>query len=492
MIALLGAMNPQTRERTKTADTITAWLLDRVDASRGVGANTFSLHPAILQKYRENSDTYRNTLRVTTCVCDFAVISTIADSMDDDPHSRPSFKKPLPKPAPLKNVETETHVAVLARLVPFVDRMVYHCDGGAWHTTTELAHLCSVADGVEITERDIANVMTKTQKILRGLGAKTIFQTGRAGVTVCADWRAILASVRNRLDRVASLDWQGSTPRHDEHPLKSFTPVGLAILAYLDAQPTRSASITELAQFTDKHPATVRAAVDRMTVQLETRVIGTEIGQKIDEDTGEIQPVAIPKTLRPIVETGQNPQDRRETLITLPLDWKKRINECRQYLCTDGLNHRRNLHYAHERIARLRKILETARNPATIEAIERILAGAQKVLDWGTGKLANLHNELDRVESQIGVVDAPETPTQQPAPVVEQPKPKQQPTPRTAAETAANRGKPKPQPAPATGKHAGANKRVPQPLGTAAVIVERLHLGHLADPKFGTIEKITI
>lgn len=497
-VSLRGLRNRETKEITLEADTLINWLIQRVQAGDGIDANVYALHPAVMDEYQKRSSDYlRDTAKKQShseahsvnflCDCFFAVSRTIAGDMDHDAMSRPSFKKKISKPAALKNLASERHTDVLDRLVPLASRMIYHCDD-AWHTTSALAALCSTPEGDPVDETDIAAAMTRIAKILRTVGAVNIFQTGRDGVTLRADWPTTLANARDSLERLANLDWIGSVAQEDEYKLKSFSPVGLAIIAFLEAQPTKTACISDLAAFTDKHGATISAAVDRMTVQVSLRHVRTCVGEIIDEQTERRERIYEMIPLQPILLVGKNPADLRQTLVTLPDDWRARVSAATPHLCTDGINRRRNLRYAHERITRLEKILDTARNPVTIEQIQKILAGARRVVDWGEGRLRNLHADLDRVESEIGVIDEPEPeqPAAAPAAPVETPAQHRpmRPAPAYAPVESA--------PAPVKSKPTIRQPAVGLNQRTATKVIERVHFGHMSDPKFGTVERLEV
>lgn len=211
----------------------------------------------------------------------------------------------------------------------------------------------------------------------------------------------------SRQSRLAGLDHLLNVAV-DDSLLKSFTPIGLRIIAELEGRPGACASLGDLADSLDKHPSTISAAVKRMGETLERN------------------------QLEPVLLVAQDENDARRKLVVLSTDWRQRVSAARPKLMTDGINRARNLYYAQERILRLKAILRQARNPEIREMCERIIEGAKRVQAFNEGRLEQLHQAIDAAE--VVIQDA------------------------TPAED--------------------------------LPIIQRLWLGDIHDPKFGTVEEI--
>lgn len=158
---------------------------------------------------------------------------------------------------------------------------------------------------------------------------------------------------------------------------KSFSNIGLRIVAYLDASPTKSATVADLAEALGKHPQTIRATLHRMTDAL-----------RIHDCEGVLE-------LSTLASAG-NP-----TLATLPEDWRERLDRARPNLASYGKHEARLQAVAARRLMRLATIYRMARREDTKEMIAGIMDRQRAVMAYGEGDLPRLDRLLSRVESHI-------------------------------------------------------------------------------------------
>ena len=222
---------------------------------------------------------------------------------------------------------------------------------------------------------------------------------------------------------------------------KSFSNIGLRIVAYLDASPTKSATVADLAEALGKHPKTIRTTLHRMTDAL-----------RIHDCEGVLE-------LSTLASAG-NP-----TLATLPEDWRERLDRARPNLASYGKHEARLQAVAARRLMRLATIYRMARREDTKEMIAGIMDRQRAVMAYGEGDLPRLDRLLSRVESHI-IESEPEV-------VAEL---------ATIARTA-----------PEAPEWIQATWRDEQDYAIpASRLIERVHLGHVFDDKFSERELITV
>ncbi len=214
---------------------------------------------------------------------------------------------------------------------------------------------------------------------------------------------------------------------------KSFSTVGLRIIAALVDCPA-GLNISQLSALLDKHEETIGVAVKRMTTGIALY---------------NCEPIVI------VTETITS--EGKSKVITLPEDWRERVNAARPYLATNGINESRKRHHALERIQRIAIIRQKTSNPATLEHLDKIERGARAMLaalNCDFAALDELLNRADYIPDEASPADTPRKP------------------PATAPE-------------PPSWLRAAWDDEYSEDYTGEVATVERLYLGHISEETFG-------
>lgn len=373
--AMNGAWDKNKRQRLNGG--LCEWLVERVETGNGITANIYRLSPKIIELYKNTAinETQSEAHAWTSSLClIYRGISVIERNMTDDAfmrnRARRGFKRELDHQKPdggWSAVDSDEGRDDLVRMfgVLGAQSMELLLING------EMA-IGEIAAVIDQPISDVARAVILLNKTHEGLISFVPPVTRSTVLTLPSNIEQRLQTILNRVNRVSGLSKLMQAAVEDDAKLKSFTPIGLAIVAALEVE--NHQPIGKLAERLDKHPQVIKAAVVRMSLILERH------------------------NLEPIVSIGFDPKDKRSKVISLLPDWRQRVTSARSQLATDGLGRARNIHYALERIARVRSALSHTGNPETKRLFEKIEAGAHRVIDFSERGLQRVHQQLDQIE----------------------------------------------------------------------------------------------